>query len=86
LESEVDYRRKRGMLEEINRAAKEIETEEKDMQDIRNKDALDQTGPVDLPVGPGAGDTSDASPAGAPAPPSDAPPDARASAGSPPPQ
>ncbi len=86
LEADVDYRRKRGMLEEINRAAREIEVEEKEMQDIRNKDALDETGPVDLPVGPGAGDTSDASPAGAPAPPSDAPPDARASAGSPPPQ
>ncbi|HSY38783.1 MAG TPA: type II secretion system secretin GspD, partial [Polyangia bacterium] len=86
LESEVDYRRKRGMLEEINRAAKEIEVEEKEMQDIRNKDALDETGPVDLPVGPGAGDTSDASPAGTSAPRSDAPPAARASAGSSPPQ
>jgi general secretion pathway protein D len=86
LESEVDYRRKRGMLEEINRAAREIEVEEKEMQDIRNKDALDETGPVDLPVGPGAGDTSDASPADAPAPRSDAPPAARASAGSAPPQ
>jgi general secretion pathway protein D len=86
LEADVDYRRKRGMLEEINRAAREIEVEEKEMQDIRNKDALDETGPVDLPVGPGAGDTSDASPAGAPAPRSDAPPAAGASAGSPPPQ
>jgi general secretion pathway protein D len=86
LESEVDYRRKRGMLEEINRAAKEIETEEKEMQDIRNKDALDESGPVDLPVGPGGGDTSDASPAGPAAPHSDAAPAARTSAGSTPPE
>jgi len=52
LESEIDYRRKRGMLEEINRAAREIEVEEGEMQSIRNKDALDESGPVDLPVGP----------------------------------
>jgi general secretion pathway protein D len=85
LEAEVDYRRKRGMLEEINRSAREIEIEEKEIQDIRNKDALDETGPVDLPVGPGAGD-SDSAPG--PSSSSDAPPPApaapRDSAGAPP--
>jgi general secretion pathway protein D len=102
LEAEVDYRRKRGMLEEINRTAREIEVEEKEIQDIRNKDALDETGPVDLPVGPGAGDSdssnSPSNPAGpsTPAGPSGpsgpsgvgsgAAPDARAGAGSSPPQ
>jgi hypothetical protein len=53
LESDIDYRRKRGMLEEINRAAREIETEEGEMDAIRVKDAMDESGPVDLPVGPG---------------------------------
>jgi general secretion pathway protein D len=70
LESEIDYRRKRGMLEEINRAAREIETEEQEMDTIREHDAIDESGPVDLPVGPsGLG----ASPAGPP-PGGDAPP------------
>ncbi len=69
LESEVDYRRKRGMLEEINRAAKEIETEEGEMDALRIKDAMDESGPVDLPVGPGGGGAPPASPApGGPAP------------------
>ncbi|HZL21153.1 MAG TPA: hypothetical protein VFG23_25685, partial [Polyangia bacterium] len=53
LEADIDYRRKRGMLEEINRAAREIETEEGEMDAIRVKDAMDESGPVDLPVGPG---------------------------------
>jgi general secretion pathway protein D len=53
LESDIDYRRKRGMLEEINRAARDIETEEGEMDAIRVKDAMDESGPVDLPVGPG---------------------------------
>jgi general secretion pathway protein D len=55
LESDIDYRRKRGMLEEINRAARDIETEEQEMDTIREKDALDESGPVDLPVGPSGG-------------------------------
>ena len=32
LEANIDYRRKRGMLEEINRAAREIEREEKELR------------------------------------------------------
>jgi general secretion pathway protein D len=52
LESNVDYRRKRGMLEEINRAARDIEKEEAEMDEIRRRDAMDESGPVDLPVGP----------------------------------
>ncbi len=63
LEANIDYRRKRGMLEEINRAARDIEKEEAEMDAIRLKDAMDESGPVDLPVGPG----SDSMPAG-PAP------------------
>ncbi len=71
LESDIDYRRKRGMLEEINRAAREIEIEEGEMATIRLKDAVDESGPVDLPVGPsgpGAPPTSPSSSGDAPAP------------------
>jgi len=53
LEASIDYRRKRGMLEEINRAARDIEREEAEMDAIRLKDAMDESGPIDLPVGPG---------------------------------
>jgi general secretion pathway protein D len=52
LESDIDYRRKRGMLEEINRAAREIEKEEGEMADIARKESMDESGPVELPVGP----------------------------------
>lgn len=55
VESQIDYRRKRGMLEEINRAAREVKTEEVEMDKVREQQALDESGPVDLPVGPGLG-------------------------------
>ncbi len=64
LESDIDYRRKRGMLEEINRAAREIETEESEMDAIKIKDAMDESGPVDLPVGPSGPGAPAAGPAG----------------------
>jgi len=60
LEAGIDYRRKRGMLEEINRAARDIEKEEAEMDAIRLKDAMDESGPVDLPVGPGMDSSSPA--------------------------
>lgn len=50
-EASIDYRRKRGMLEEINRAGREIEEEEAEMQRIRERDAIDEAGPVDMPTG-----------------------------------
>jgi general secretion pathway protein D len=53
-ESQIDYRRKRGMLEEINRAAREIEGEERELDELRRKEELDQSGPVELPVGDGS--------------------------------
>jgi general secretion pathway protein D len=69
IESEIDYRRKRGMLEEINRAAREVENEEGEIERIKEKEALDESGPVDLPVGPGTGNGfSPSAPAPAPAP------------------
>jgi general secretion pathway protein D len=53
IESEIDYRRKRGMLEEINRAVREVKREEDDMDRVQRQQAMDESGPVDLPVGPG---------------------------------
>jgi len=76
IESEIDYRRKRGMLEEINRAAREVRQEEDDMDRVARQQALDESGPVDLPVGPGfntgggaSGAPGPSGPAPAPAPP-----------------
>jgi hypothetical protein len=72
LEANIDYRRKRGMLEEINRAARDIEKEEAQMDAIRLKDAMDESGPVDLPVGPGIDSPGSSGPSpngGAAAPP-----------------
>ncbi len=70
IESEIDYRRKRGMLEEINRAAREVEGEEGEIERIKEKEALDESGPVDLPMGPGTGNFpgSGPAPASGPAP------------------
>src|SRR5450432_3418392 len=58
LDTVADYRRKRGMLEEINRAAREIETEEDDIEQIRISQALDESGPLEpgLVPKPGADD------------------------------
>jgi general secretion pathway protein D len=68
IESEIDYRRKRGMLEEINRATREVKQEEEDMDKVARQQALDESGPVDLPVGPGFGGSAAPSGGGAPGP------------------
>jgi general secretion pathway protein D len=71
-EAQIDYRRKRGMLEEINVAAREIEVEESELHAIQLKESLDQSGPVDLPIGPNDNTPAPAVPAGggaAPPPP-----------------
>jgi len=54
-EAQIDYRRKRGMLEEINRAAREVEEEQDAEQKIREKLDNDSTGPLDPPAPPGPG-------------------------------
>ncbi len=88
LESNFDYRRKRGMLEEINRAARDVEKEEKTMEDIRLHDMQDESGPVELPVGPGTNTQAPAVPMGPPngggaaAPPPPPPPSAPPAASS----
>jgi general secretion pathway protein D len=49
-EATIDYRRKRGMLEEINRGVKEIEEEEEALQRNREKDSLEEAGSLDIPM------------------------------------
>jgi general secretion pathway protein D len=56
LDAAIDYRRKRGMLEEINRASREIEAEEREIAELSERQAQDVSGPVELPnmLGPGS--------------------------------
>jgi general secretion pathway protein D len=90
-EAQVDYRRKRGMLEEINRAAREVEEEDRAEQDIREKLESDHSGEIDspAPAGSKAPEPGPAppTPESAPltAPPSTTPPPPPASPPSPPP-
>jgi general secretion pathway protein D len=66
-EAQIDYRRKRGMLEEINRAAREIEEEEREMQQIREQGLIDESGPVELPQSLKSGAPASSAPTVAPA-------------------
>ncbi len=69
LDAAIDYRRKRGMLEEINRAMREIEGEEKELSDLALRHAQDDSGPVELPnmgIGPSS---SSGAPSGSATPP-----------------
>jgi general secretion pathway protein D len=70
LDTVADYRRKRGMLEEINRAAKEIEEEEEEIEKVREQQAEDQSGPLEpsMMQKPGM-DTTAPGDQGAPPPP-----------------
>ncbi|MCG5054802.1 MAG: type II secretion system secretin GspD [Myxococcales bacterium] len=50
LESDIDYSKKRGMLEEINRGVREIESEEAEMREIRRRDDQDRETPIEPPM------------------------------------
>jgi general secretion pathway protein D len=63
-EAEVSYRKKVGMLEEINRVAREVQSEQDELNQIRLRQQQDESGPIELPVGPSANERA---PAGAPA-------------------
>jgi general secretion pathway protein D len=65
-EAERSYRKKVGMLEEINKVAREVKTEEDELNAIRLRQQQDESGPVELPVGPNENSSA--------APPSTAPP------------
>jgi general secretion pathway protein D len=71
-EAEVTYRKKVGMLEEINRVAREVKSEEDELTAIRVRQQQDESGPIDLPVGPGGGGPT--GPTSAPGPAPGAPP------------
>jgi general secretion pathway protein D len=62
LEAKVQYRKKVGMLEEINKVAREVKTEEDEINRIRRQQLQDESGPVELPVGPGGGGGPPAAP------------------------
>lgn len=48
---EMDLRRKRGMLEEINRSVREMEEDERQLRAIRERDQRDESTPVEpLPI------------------------------------
>ena len=76
-ESNMSYRKKVGMLEEINRVAREINREQGELDQLRLRQSQDESGPVELPVGPSSGAPPPgpaSAPAPAPAPPPAAPP------------
>jgi general secretion pathway protein D len=50
LDANIDYRRKRGMLEEVNRTAREIDDEETALRRIRERDLIDESTPIELPT------------------------------------
>jgi general secretion pathway protein D len=72
-EAEITYRKKVGMLEEINRVAREIQVEKDELDVIRQRQQQDESGPIELPVGPGGGQPPAGAPTPAPAPPAPAP-------------
>src|SRR5262249_35823384 len=50
-EAQVDYRRKRGLLEEINRTAREADDEQLVIEKIKAAQATEEQGPVERPAG-----------------------------------
>jgi general secretion pathway protein D len=73
LDQVADYRRKRGMLEEINRAAREIQVEEDEIEQIRIQQATDESGPLEPGLMPKPGTDKNA-PNQGPPPPDQIPP------------
>jgi general secretion pathway protein D len=47
LDKDLDFRRKRGMLEEINKTVREMEDEEKELRDIRERDEGEDSTPIE---------------------------------------
>jgi general secretion pathway protein D len=73
-EATIDYRRKRGMLEEINRAAREIEEEEAAEASAREKLNMRTSGPLEQPQLPSSSGGEENPAGGEPAPRSPASP------------
>jgi len=70
LEAKIGYRKKVGMLEEINKVAREVAMEQEELNVLRLRQSQDESGPVELPVGPSGG----SGPGPAPSPPGGGPP------------
>ncbi|HTA19922.1 MAG TPA: type II secretion system secretin GspD [Polyangia bacterium] len=85
LEGVEDYRRKRGMLEEINRAAKEIQVEEDEIDQLRIQQATDESGPLEPQPMPKPGSAPPSSAAPSPSAPPPATPPSTAPDATPPP-
>ena len=47
LDKDLDFRRKRGMLEEINKTVREMEEEESELRGIRERDGTDDSTPIE---------------------------------------
>jgi len=47
LDKDLDFRRKRGMLEEINKTVRDMEDEERELREIRTRDAEPDTTPIE---------------------------------------
>lgn len=54
-DAELDYSKKRGMVEQINRTVREIEQEERAIREVRERDLREQSTPIELPDGGGRG-------------------------------
>lgn len=63
LDADIDFRRKRGMLEEINREMREIEYEENELRQIRERDLLQESTPIEIPSRRSRAETGAAAPA-----------------------
>jgi len=47
LDKDLDFRRKRGMLEEINKTVREMEDEERELRQIRERDETEDSTPIE---------------------------------------
>ena len=47
LDQDLDFRRKRGMLEEVNKAVREMEDEERELRQIRERDETEDSTPIE---------------------------------------
>ena len=68
LDANITYRKKVGMLEEINRVARDVQSEAQELQNLRDRQLQDESGPVELPVGATGGAAAPPTPAPAPVP------------------
>ena len=54
LDQDLDFRRKRGMLEEVNKAVRDMEDEERELRQIRERDGAEDSTPIEPPLTAGA--------------------------------